>query len=302
MGDSKGGQADNSGMMQAMVSAQAAEKAYELGEQQFQWSKDVWNQEQPLIDQAQQAQIDLAGQQTKSLTQMQDEAAQQWQEYVNTYQPLEEQYAGEAQNWDSPSAIAEARGQAMGDVAEQGTAGLNTAAETLRAYGVNPSSPRYASMYVTAQPMLGAAEAAAGTGAADRLRMEKMGLEAGAINTGRGMVNTTGSLTQSGTGAGSAGAGAASGAGQTAFGNISGTTAGAGAASGLFNAGTGAMNTYVNAVDGYNQANADFAKSAAAGMGGFGSALGTIGGALIGKFEDGGGVRRYALGGGSTRL
>ena len=83
-------------------------------------------------------------------------------QYESTYAPLEATYVNQAENWASPSAIAEARGQAMCDVAEQGQAGLNSAAETLRGYGINPGSGRYAALYTGAQPMLGAAEAAAG--------------------------------------------------------------------------------------------------------------------------------------------
>ena len=270
------GSADQSGMYMAMASAQAAQEAYALGEQQFQWSQQVWQQEQPLMDAAEQAQISLSTQEAASLAQMQDEAQQQWATYLQTYLPLEQQYVSQVENWASPQAIAQARGQAMADVAEQGQAGINTAAEQLRAYGVNPSSPRYASLFTSAQPMLGAAEAAAGTTTAQNLRLQQMGLEAGAINTGRGMVNTTGSLTQAGTGAGAAGAGAASGAGQTALGNLGGTAVGAGATSNLFNAGSNAMNTYVNAVNGYNQAQAEFAQAGASEMSGFGSVLGSL--------------------------
>ena len=222
MGKDSGG-ADQSGMMQAMASADAANKAYDLGLKQFDWTKQVWEQEQPLIDKSEQAQIDYSTQLAKSLQQMQAESQAQWQEYNAVYKPLEEKFVGEAQNWDSPDAIAQARGEAMASVGEQGMAGLNTAADTLKAYGVNPGAPRFASLYTSAQPMIGAAEAAAGTTAAQNLRLQKMGLESGAINTGRGMVNTTGSLTQAGTGAGSAGIQGASGAGSTAFGNINAT-------------------------------------------------------------------------------
>ena len=300
MGDSKGGKADDSGMMQAMASAEAADKAYALGEQQFQWSKQVWEQEQPLVDKSEQAQIDLATQQTSSLSQMQDEAKQQWADYMSTYQPMEASFAQEAQNWDSPQAIAQARGEAMASVGEQGMAGVNTAADQLKAYGVNPGSPKYAGLYTSTQPMIGAAEAAAGTTAANNLRMQKMGLEAGAINTGRGLVNTTGSLTQAGTGAGSAASSSASGAGQTAFGNLAGTAVGAGATSQLFNAGTGAMNAYVGAVNGYNDSNAAFAQANATEMAGIGSAIGGIAGIGLGHFmhgAKGGPVQRFAYGG-----
>ena len=58
MGD-KGGSADNSGMMDAMASAQAAHQAYQLGKQQLNWTKQVWNQEQPLMDASEQQQMAL---------------------------------------------------------------------------------------------------------------------------------------------------------------------------------------------------------------------------------------------------
>ena len=215
---------------------------------------------------------------------MQDEASQQWGDYISTYQPMEQQYAQEAQNWASPQAIAQGRGEAMADVGEQGMAGVNTAAETLKAYGVNPGSPKFAGLYTSTQPMIGAAEAAAGTTAAQNLRLQGMGLQAGAINTGRGLVNATGSLTGEGTGAGSAASGSASGAGQTAFGDLSGTAVGAGATSELFNAGTGAMNSYVGAVNGYNNSQAAFAQANATEMAGIGSAIGGVAGLGLGKF------------------
>ena len=298
MGDK--GSADSSGMMEAMASAQAAQEAYALGEQQFQWSKQVWQQEQPLIDASEQAQITLSNEEAQSLTQSQDESQAQWQEYQDTYKPLEEKFAGQAQDWASPQAIALARGQAMSDVGEQGMAGVNAAAETLRGYGVNVGSPKYASLFTSTQPMIGAAEAAAGTTAAQNLRMQQMELEGQAINTGRGLVNSTGQLTQAGTGAGSAASGSASGAGQTAFGNLAGTGVGAGATAGLFNAGTNAMNSYVGAVNGYNQSQAEFAQAGAQEMSGLGSALGSVVGLgfMSGKFgAKGGPVTKYDDGG-----
>lgn len=286
MGGDKGGSADQSGMWQAMASAEAADKMYQLGEQQFQWSQQVWNQEQPLMNQAEQAQINLSTAQAASLAQMQAETQAQWQQYEQYYAPIAQDYAQKAANWASPQAIAQARGQAMADVGEQGMAGVNAAAEQLRAYGVNPSSPRYAALYTSTQPMLGAAEAAAGTTAAQNLRMQQMALEGQAVNVGQNMAGQTGQLTQAGTGAGAAGAGAASGAGQTAISNIGSTAVGAGAASQLFNAGSNAMNTYVNAVNGYNQANAEFAQANATEMGGFGSALGSIVGLGLFKSDE----------------
>ena len=304
MGD-KGGSADNSGMMAAMASAQAAQQAYQLGEQQLQWTQQVWNQEQPLMDASEQQQMALAAQQQQSLEQSDRESAQQYQEYQDTYAPLEQSYAAEAAGWDTPQAIANARGQAMSDVAEQGQAGLNTAAETLRSYGINPGSGRYAGLYTGAQPMIAASEAAAGTTAAQNLRLQKMGLEAGAIDTGRGLVNSTSQLASTGTGAANSAQGSASGAAGTANADLSTGSTAMTNPSQWFNAGTNAMNSYVGAVNGYNQSNAQFAEANASEMGGLGSALGSslMAGAMF--FKEGGGAvghlgaaTGYAYGGG----
>lgn len=296
MGGDKGS-SDSSGMMEAMASAQAAQQAYQLGEQQLQWTQQVWNQEQPLMDASEQQQMALAAQEQQSLEQSDAESAQQYAQYESTYAPLEASYVNQAENWASPSATAEVRGQAMSDVAEQGQAGLNSAAETLRSYGINPGSGRYAALYTGAQPMLGAAEAAAGTTAAQNLRLQQMGLESGAINTGRGLVNATEGLTQAGTGAGSAASGAAGTAAQTANQNLSTGSTAMTNPSQWFNAGANNMNSYVNAVNGYNTSQAAFNEAGAGEMGGLGSALGSVLGAGIMKIAKGGVVGRYADGG-----
>jgi hypothetical protein len=297
MGGDKGS-ADSSGMAEAMASAQAAQESYALGEQQLQWTQQVWNQEQPLMDASEQQQMSLAAQEQQSLEQSDAESAQQYAQYEDTYAPLEASYVNQAENWASPSAVAEARGQAMGDVAEQGQAGLNSAAETLRSYGINPGSGRYAALYTGAQPMLGAAEAAAGTTAAQNLRVQQMGLESGAINTGRGLVNATEGLTSAGTGAGNAASGSASGAASTANSDLStGSTAMTNPAQ-WFNAGANNMNSYVGAVNGYNQSQAQFAEAGASEMGGLGSAAGGLAGLLAFHEKGGPAIKRYAYGGG----
>jgi hypothetical protein len=283
----KGGSSSDAGVVAAMASAQAADLAYALGEQQFVWSQQVWQQEQPLVDQSEQAQITMYNQMAATQAQATEEAAQQWQQYQTLYAPLEAKFVDQAENWASPENTALVRGQAMGDVAEQGQASLASAAETLRGYGVNPSSPRYASLYLGAQPLLGASEAAAGTSAAQNLKLQQLGLESGAINTGRGLVNAVTGLTTAGTQAGQVGTGAAAGAAGTAQSNLAGTAVGAGATSQLFNAGANNMNSYVNAVNGYNQSQAEFAQSQASEMGGLGSALGgMLGLGFMGKLSD----------------
>ncbi len=128
------------------------------------------------------------------MKQMAAESANQGDQYESTYAPMEQQFAGEAKNWASPANVELARGKAMGDVATQGNAELEyVAANTSKEYGVDPSSGKYASLFTGAMPMIGASEAAAGTTAAQNLKLQQMELEGQAINTGRGLVNDTGS-------------------------------------------------------------------------------------------------------------
>ena len=225
-------------------------------------------------------QMALEGQQQKSLQQMMNEAAQQWDTYQKDYLPEEEKLIGQVNDWASPGNQALVRGEAMGTIASQGQQGINTAAETLREYGLNPGARKYMSLYTEAQPMLGAAQAAAGTTASQNLKLQQLGLESGVINTGRGMVNATGALTTAGTGAGAAGANAAAGAGNTLEQNLATGSQAMSNPAQMFNAGTNAMNTYVGAVNGYNQSQADFAQAGASEMSGLGSAAGGVLGLL----------------------
>jgi hypothetical protein len=128
--------------------------------------------------------------------------------------------------------------------------------------------------------------------------MQQMGLESGAINTGRGLVNASEGLTSAGTGAANSAAGSASGAAGTANQNLStGSTAMTNPAQ-WFNAGANNMNSYVNAVNGYNTSQAQFAEAGASEMGGLGSALGSSM-ALLALHERGGpAIKRFAYGGG----
>jgi len=296
MGKSSGS-ADPSGMYEAMASAQAASQAYQLGEQQLQWAKQVWGQEQPLVDQSTQQQILLSQAETQTMQEAQQFAQEQQAQYLSTYAPLEQAFVGQAENWASPGNIALVQGQAQSNVAEQSNAALNTAEQQLQSYGINPSSPKYAGLLIGQQAIEGAGEAAAGTTAAQNLKLQQLGLESQAINTGRGLVNSSGQLSQVGTQAAGTGAGAASGAASTSQQNLSTGSNAQTAPTAWYNAGTNAMNAYVNAVNGYNQAQLGYAQlNAQSGMAGM-SGLGSLAGGVLGLLEKGGAVRRYANGG-----
>lgn len=306
-GKGGGGQADPSGMYAAMASAQAAQQEYALGKEQLDWTKQVWAQEQPLIDQAEQMQI-TAGQADISAQQQAQQFAQEQEGVYNQYfLPMEKQYAGQAANWASPANIALYQGQAQNNVAEQMTNELNTAKEQLQAYGVNPDAPRYAGLYVGQNALSGAAQAGAGTTAAQNLRLQQMGLEQNALNVGSGIGNSSAQLTNAGTSAGQAGASAGSGSAATGQSNLSTGSQAMTAPTAWYNSGAANMGVYTNAVGQYNNSQAQFAQANAQESSGFGALAGGVLGDVIGSkgimgmFDKGGGVTRYDDGGGVQR-
>lgn len=300
MGKGGGGQADPSGMYAAMASAQAAQQEYALGLQQLDWAKQVWAQEQPLVDQGEQLQIQAAQADISAQQQAQQFAQEQEQTYNQYFLPMEKQYAGQAANWASPANIALYQGQAQNNVAEQMTNELNTAKEQLQAYGVNPDAPRYAGLYVGQNALSGAAQAGAGTTAAQNLRLQQMGLEQNALNIGAGLGNSSAQLTNSGVGAGSGAISGGSGAAATGQANLSTGSGAMTAPTAWYNSGAANMGVYTNAVGQYNQSQAQFAQANAAESSGFGALAGGVLGDITGMFKlaKGGAVQRYNYGGG----
>ena len=283
MGGSKGS-ADPSGMYAAQASEQAAEKEYALGEQQLQWAQSVWNQEQPLVTQSEQLQINAAEQQNA----FEQEQIALYNQY---YAPLEKAYVGQVQNWASPANTALVTGQATSTIANNVNQGIDTAKKELEAYGVNPSDPRYAGLYIGANTMGAAGEAAAGTTAAQNLKLQQMAMEGQAINTGRGLVNSTPGMTN-------AAAGAGSGAASTGQQNLSTGSNAFTAPVNWFNSGATNMGVYTNAVNAYNTTNLGYAQLGAQEMSGIGSMLGDITGMFAPiKFAAKGGPVALAKGG-----
>jgi hypothetical protein len=283
-----GGQADQSGMIQAQASAQAATQAYALGMAQLQWAQQVWNQEQPLVNAAETTQMQAA-QQSIAMEQMLAPFTQaqidMWNQY---YRPLDIQYINQAQQWGSPANIAQVTGQAQAGIAEQAQQGLNTAWNQLESYGVNPGAPRFASMGVGANVLSGAAQAAAGTTAAQNMKLQQLALEQGAINTGQGVANTAGQIANAASGATQATTGAASSAAGTAQSNLATGTSAQTAATNWYNTGANNMGVYTNAVNAYNNTNLGYAQLAAQQSAGLGSFAGGIIGDLLKPVSAGG--------------
>lgn len=124
--------------------------------------------------------------------QSQAEVTNQWAEedrsrYVNTFQPLQDQFIAEAGAYDTPERRAAAADAAAADVSIQGRLAGDARRRSSMAMGIDPRSGRYA----TAEAKAGTDLALAGAGAKNlaRRQVEDTGrsLRANAINLGQGM-------------------------------------------------------------------------------------------------------------------
>jgi hypothetical protein len=313
----KGG-SDSSGMAMAMASAQAAMLSYQLGGQQLQFSQQQWADYEPMLNANMQSQTALQNEQV-NYTQEQEAISQQVanvdiqaqqqqndftnqenQYYLQNYQPLESQYLNQVENWDTPAQEAQNAGAAEATVNTNFNNQRQAAAQQLEAFGVNPTSTRFAALDMGSRDQQAAAAAGQGTAAIEQTKLAGMGLEAGAINTGRGYANNSASLANSSTAAGqgatsaSAGeigaansaVGAGSAANSTALGAIGSMSSALSSPTAWFNAGANNMGVYVNAVNGFNYAQNQANQMQSSMFSGLGSAAG----GLLGFFADGGPV------------
>jgi hypothetical protein len=263
--------------MQSMVDAQGQ-------------SKDIASQ-----------QMDIAKQQMGIQQQGVDLAQQAQDYYKKTYQPLETQFAQEAQNYNTPMRADTRAAASEAEVNTAFSAQRDQALQSLEGYGIDPSQTRYGALDLGTRISQAAATAAAGT--QSRLNTEATGLalQGEAINIGRGypgqVAGAYGTAINAGQGGVSAGSGAAGALQGGASMGASGVQAGLNTSNtygnmmgtptqwaGLANQSTGLagnlMNTgFQNQMAGFN-ANAAIAQNTASGIGGLMGA-GIMGGAII---------------------
>lgn len=121
-------------------------------------------------------------------TKLQSQIAQdQWNQYKRIYQPMEEAYVADAQNFDSPENYSKAAGSASATVASQfGKA----RAQLTRTPGLDPSSGAYQAGLTG----LGLAEAANGAVAQNAARQgvkdQAYTMKTNALNLGKGLAGT----------------------------------------------------------------------------------------------------------------
>ena len=267
----------------ANASKEAAQLSYKLGSEQLAWAKETYADNKIITDKV----VDtfLRSQDLNMESAQKDRAR-----YERLFQPLEDQLAADAADYSSGARKDLEMGRAAAGVAQQFDAARESATRNLEAYGIDPSSTRYAALDLGMRTQQAATSAAAQNQASQQTDAIGRALRSEAINVGRGypgqIAGQYGTALQSGTG------GVNSTLAQTASGaNTMGTNT---QYMGLANQSLG---TWANALNmGYQNQLAAW-KADQDQSSGWGSALGLIGGIATKFIEDGGAIEDGTTGG-----
>lgn len=122
-------------------------------------------------------------------------AAEDRDRYKTVFQPLQDEYIAEAQNWDSAERKDAQASQAFADVQQQAKLADRTRVRQAMAMGINPNSGRFASAAAKGATDSALAAAGAGNLARRQVEAEAEAKRANAINMGSGLaVNPATSL------------------------------------------------------------------------------------------------------------
>jgi hypothetical protein len=149
------------------------------------------------------------------LSEMQKTSARgddQWDDYLKTWRPIEQQYAQRALNWDTPERRAQAASEASGSVASQFDVARTQGHRDALAAGLDPST--IANMNTAS--LIEEAKAKAGASNQARTQVEAQGMDllSGAANFGRNMTGTSLQASGVATGQGNSAASASNSANQ----------------------------------------------------------------------------------------
>ena len=268
----------------ADASEKAAELSYQMAQEQLAWAKEQYAMDKETIDA-------VVGQMLEDMAFSSENAIADRERYETVFQPLEDQFIQQVQEYATPQRASMEAGRAQAGVAQQFEAARNTAQQELESFGINPADTRYGALDIGTRTAEAAASASAGTEAYRQVEQEGRALLEGAINIGKGYPGQAAqqqALTQ---GAGGTAAGATTSGTQAATGAM-------GMPANYMQTGNQAVSTWGNTLNqSYaNEVNAYQAQLSASG--GWGSALGSLAGmAMIPFMSEGGVVPNMAEGG-----
>ncbi|WP_034473870.1 hypothetical protein, partial [Caballeronia zhejiangensis] len=213
---------------------EAAMMEAQTGQDMLQYARDTYADYAKRQDATDALNAKVANAQLDSMNSNNAWAAHLQDRQTNTFEPLQDQYIQEAQNYDTPEKQEAAAAQAKADVMSSAATNNAANARSMASMGINPNSGRWAGTQRSADLSTSVAAAGAMNGARQSVKDKAEAMRVNAINMGNGIAaNAT------------AASGTATTAGNSAVGNNqSGNNA--------FIAGTGIMNTGFNgAMSGY---------------------------------------------------
>jgi hypothetical protein len=163
----------------AAANEKSAELAFQLGQQQFDWAKQVYANDSALTEQ-------VVADFLRTSDQNYQNALADRARYEQIYQPLEDQLAADALSYSSPERKDLEMGRAQAAVAQQFDGAREAAQRELESFGINPAATRYAALDIGMRTQEAAAKAAAGNNAAQMVDATGRALRSEAINVGRG--------------------------------------------------------------------------------------------------------------------
>lgn len=163
----------------AAASERAAKLNFDLGMQQLSWAKEQYAQDREIADTVIASALATQAQNEKN-------AAADRAFYETTYRPLEMDLARDATEYASGARKNLEAGRAQAAVTQQFDQARRAATQNLEAFGVDPTSTRYAALDIGARTQQAAAAAAAGNQAIQQTEAMGRAMRSEAINVGRG--------------------------------------------------------------------------------------------------------------------
>lgn len=107
--------------------------------------------------------------------------------YKSVFQPMEDQYVKDAQNWDSAERQDKLASEAKADVMSSAAQQRGASQRSMAAMGVSPTSGRFAGVDRAGEMQTGLAAAGAQNTARNQVRSQGMAMRADALNIGKGL-------------------------------------------------------------------------------------------------------------------
>lgn len=186
MGGGKGGSSapapDKNIGIAALKQAETGEGWLKFAEEQFAVGNERQKGIDALTNKVTQAQLD-------TMNQSNTWAKEDRNRYKTVFQPMEDKFINEANNWDSQARQDKMAAEAKADVLASADQQRQASIRQLSAMGINPASGRFAGVNRAGETATALNAAGAQNQARNTVRTQGMALRADAINMGKGMAS-----------------------------------------------------------------------------------------------------------------